>query len=696
MAFIENIKSFFGFNGRKNFDISDLSLRNTVGPWRSRGFVGFTDSTAHQAYAAHELVYACVQKTADVMNDAEIQVERRSAGGDEWEPVPDHPLVALIKKPNPFETGRQFRRLMVQSELTAGLLYAELVRSGAKRPVEIYALNPQRVTPVVSRASGELQYYEYIRGDGFTRRIEPEDMLVRRRSDLASRFYGLSPVAVALKSINSDLGLTDYIDAFFENDGTPSGILTVLNVALSATKKEAIAADWRRKYARGGASQKDVAVLDQDMQFQSIGSRINELEADSLTGRFESRICSVFGVPPILVGAQVGLKHTTANATAKAALQDFWDNKISPELAELREWLTWFVLPEFEDERLIRSGRIRVGYDISQAKFLQEDVDQIHARARANYQAGGWTRNEFREATGLEPVESGDQFRDELMQETRPALAAAVREAEEIELERSALDAKPEQKQIEKRIEKQSAGEIQEYRRELSAAEKAIDLQGMRVDLESTAAELKTVIGRMRSDLIEQAARKAEDLDDRTSPDFQLEIPIQRRRELERLLEKSYLVGQLQVSRELLGQGKAKKNLGDFSISTLVNLIIARITSEIKQRAVNVAAALFASDAFTSEKMRSDLESESEKVFDQAGRNFANAAIQAGRRDALKDLEDETGLYEYSAILDRNVCSPCRRWDGEQASRLEDLPRTPNPDCEGGANCRCFVIGIRD
>jgi hypothetical protein len=50
-------------------------------------------------------------------------------------------------------------------------------------------------------------------------------------------------------------------------------------------------------------------------------------------------------------------------------------------------------------------------FDLSDIRALQEDVDKLHERARKNGQAGYWSFEEVREATGKDPnIKSGTFF----------------------------------------------------------------------------------------------------------------------------------------------------------------------------------------------------------------------------------------------------------------------------------------------
>lgn len=738
MDLLTKINSFF--TGRKaydpTFEASGLSVARF---FLNRRSLNLTDPTALlEAYAQHELAYACINKIADVMNDAEIVVEQKK--GAEWEIIEGHPLTTLFRRPNPHETGRDFRRLMVQSEYASAIFYGEMVRSAAGMPVEIYALNPNKVHPHLNKSNTAVDYYEYRHSDGTVHKIKPENMLIRRRVDLVNRFFGLSPLAVALKTINSDIALTDYVDAFFESDGTPSGILKILNAVIPDAKKEALQAQWRRKYSRGGTNHKGLAVLDQNADYQAIGAKLNELDTGNVSARFESRICSVFGVPPILVGSLVGLTHTTANATAKSALNDFWDNKVSPDLAALREWMTWFLLPQFEDIEKIKADKIRVGYDISQVAFLQEDQDQMHGRARANFLAGLMMLNEAREAIGLEPDDSAkgkdyyvqpnnitvispERRAEDAIEEPEPppqlipAPAGEEGEDQPIVEEEKPVPAKafPIKELVLKGTVIQPPIEVKkqliEYeglllRREPDHLEKLCDLKSIVNELEINEDRAKKVLRRFRLNLIDQAVEKLDKRSEINAHLIALDPDAKTRKELGKAIRNAYATGQNQVARELMNQKRSRKlevvdlefkelDENDLEyIEGLTDGLVGRMINEIRTRAINQYLSFRLLTNYTKDLLRQTLLDQSEKFLDQLAGSAINAAIQSGRADEAQERKDEWDNVQYSAILDSNTCDECAGWDGAEADDPGQLPDTPNPDCEGGANCRCFHVYV--
>lgn len=372
-----------------------------------RGWQTYSGEKLSQLYSRNELAYACISKIADVMNDAKLIVEKQTKDG-EWKEIKGHKLTALMQKPNHDEIGLDFRKKMVQSEYSLGMVYIRLIRARPSAPpVAMYVLNPNRVMPQVNYGQYKISYYQYTNVLGQIENISPEDMVIRRRADLTDEFGGLAPLQVAANVIKGDENLTTYINSFLDSEGgagVPAGVLKFTGT-LSPEQ-----ADLKRKLWNKRTKGNEIQVVDANADFQPVASKLGELASDSLRAQNDARICGVFGVPAILVSAYVGYLHTTQNATAKSALKDFFLNKISPELKSMREWWTWFVLPEFEDENAIAAEKIRVGWDLSQMLALHEDLDAMHAREREDFKAGGITLNEFREATGRIKDPKGDYY----------------------------------------------------------------------------------------------------------------------------------------------------------------------------------------------------------------------------------------------------------------------------------------------
>ncbi len=349
-------------------------------------------------YRRHELVYACVQKIAQAAIDPELILERRNNKG-EYVRVEGHPLLRLLNRPNEDSDGAQFISDWLVSEQVAGVFYAEIVRNRAGMPTQLYPVNPTKLFPVPD-ATGHIIAYRW-KDAGNETTMAARDILASRLSSPFDAFNGLSPLAVALGAVDADAAQTDYLRAFFNNDGTPSGILKISGRNLSRERADEIRQRWMEQYTRNGKYRNAPAVLDENADYQRIGANLHEIEANTIRAVLEARICSVFGVPPLLVGAYVGLLYVNQRAAATQAQSEFWANKLSPTFKRLRNFLTWHLLTEFESEADIISGRLRLRWDMSNVVALREDEQQRQTRIRENYRAGLITLDEARGQLGV-------------------------------------------------------------------------------------------------------------------------------------------------------------------------------------------------------------------------------------------------------------------------------------------------------
>lgn len=361
----------------------------------------------------NELVFSCVEKIADASMDPVLTIQQRNAEGEwvDWNTnhLAAHPLSALLARPNDLMDEIDFRRAWIVSEHIAGVFYAEIERDGFGLPIAIWPLNPAKVTPRVT-SEGVLIEYEW--NDPQLSRprrfIKPENMLVRRAYDITNPWGGLPPLLVALGSVDADTAQTDFVRSFFAGGGQPSGVISVPGVMPDDLMTQA-QQQWMARYGRRGAGG-GPAILQNGSTYAKVGAGLDEIESSELRQQFEARICGVFGVPPALVGAYVGLKQQNNRASAKAAMEDFWINKMSPLFTRWRSFLTHGLLTEFEKRDDVLAGRIRCHWDMTTVMAMQEDLNDRHKRSLEALKEGAITLNQYRAATNQKPDPNGDIY----------------------------------------------------------------------------------------------------------------------------------------------------------------------------------------------------------------------------------------------------------------------------------------------
>lgn len=370
----------------------------------------------------NELVYACINTKATAARDPRLIVQRQVTrdGKVEYEEIAGHPFRQLMMRPNPTMTESDLMRAALVSWDVSNprRFYCEkVVKSG--RLIELWPLNPAQMRARYSDDKRELLGYTWSDGR-MTREYTLDELLIRS----APAWYDPPPLIAALGSIDADSAQTSYIRTFFNNGGIPP-IFLKYNMPLNDTTRDEIRAKWASVYG-GGQAAGQIGILDENSDVKAVGAQLDQLASATLRMVAESRTCMVFGVPPLIIYAYVGLMRATY-ANLKEAWASFWDATMSPAFKEWRDFWQWSLLTEFEDEQTIRSERIKLNYDMSQVSALQDDVDAIQTRSRANFQARLISQNEGRAAIGYAPVPGGDDsyYSTQPTPATAPAKAAA-------------------------------------------------------------------------------------------------------------------------------------------------------------------------------------------------------------------------------------------------------------------------------
>lgn len=351
----------------------------------------------------HELCNACLRIRADRLIKPPIVVER-TPNGDDWEMVPHHPLLDLLRVPGETLETSAFWRFVSMSWDGIGAVYLEpLFDNGMLAGVN--PLDPQYITEHYT-PTGMPDYYEWNPGYGATVRFGPNELIVRRRlNDIDP-----APLVSALAAVEADLAFSDYIRSFFFNSGIPSGILTVSG-RVGKEQSDELKGDWIRERGRGGVYQGSPIVIGDGVTYTPIGSKMGELDNETVRELLESRICMPFGVPPIVIYSFFGLRHGTYS-NVNEAWNSFWETTVATLLGEWGDWLTRALLPYYEGAEAVRGGRVRARFDTSGIPAMQEDRGPNVAMQKDAYDQGVISPNERREGMGMPRLD--DPLADEV------------------------------------------------------------------------------------------------------------------------------------------------------------------------------------------------------------------------------------------------------------------------------------------
>ena len=360
--------------------------------WTARAY----ERLAEEGYVRNVIAQRSVRLVAECAAAVPLALMR---GRDRLD---DHPLLALMARPSPLNSGAELMERLYSYLQLAGNAYLEVVEDGAGRPRELYALRPDRIT-VVPGPNGWPAAYDYKVG-GRTHRF-PVDRVTGRSPVLHLKtfhprddVYGLSPLEAAAFGVDIHNAAAGWNKALLDNAARPSGALVfdpgdgqpgTLTEDQVARLKAQMAEEYggatnagRPLLLEGGLTWQQIAFSPADMDF---------INAKHVAAR---EIALAFGVPPMLLG----IPGDNTYANYQEAHRALWRLTLLPLVDKAMAALNAWLVPRFGDGLTLAADKEAV-------PALAAEREALWARLGA---ADFLTANEKRAAVGLSPVDGGD------------------------------------------------------------------------------------------------------------------------------------------------------------------------------------------------------------------------------------------------------------------------------------------------
>ena len=366
-----------------NYDVGDASYPDA-------SYANF----ASEGYGKNEIVHACIRELAVAAASPKYMIEAPSTDGGTVE-VTSGLLYDLITRPNSTDDWYSFIEQLVTYLMVAGNAYVYKERSRGNRVTALYLLRPDRVR-IIGASYGAAGFVYDVGGKDY--QIPVEDMCHLSLPNPAGDLYGLSPLQVLSRTVNLDLNMTDFAKVYFQNAGVPSGLLKLKRRLNTQEEASTIRARWRSQFG-GRNNFHRIAILDEDAEYQQMASAPKDMAMSELHDLTESRICSVFGVPAILVGANVGLQRSTYSNYREARLT-FHSETLEPLVGRILRYLNHHLFSEYP-------GNETMTVDWSSMRASLDDKADQTARVNALFTGGILTLNEARQQLGLDAITDG-------------------------------------------------------------------------------------------------------------------------------------------------------------------------------------------------------------------------------------------------------------------------------------------------
>lgn len=362
----------------------------TAWPWERR--LGRPRSKAYDELLGsyQSWVYACARVIANRVSAVPIRIKAKIARDGELvsEELFDHPLVELLKYPNPFMPRAYFWQLTQTHLDLCGNAYWLKIRDRLGVVRELWPLQPERMRVVPDAEKFVVGYLYRVRAQELA--FEPDEIVHFKYPHPLNPWYGLSPVEALAYEVDADLYMRIYQKVTFENDATPSGVLTTTQF-IDEDSANRLRARWYERYG-GVVNRAKVAILHSGLDFKPIAIPPKDLEFLHQARINRDKLLAAFGVP----ASKLGLVEDVNRANAEANDATFNQEAIAPRLCLRDEFLTLSLARDFD-------ARLYVESDDPVPR--NREADRLDRQAYLA--AGVLTINEVREQLGKKPVPWG-------------------------------------------------------------------------------------------------------------------------------------------------------------------------------------------------------------------------------------------------------------------------------------------------
>lgn len=349
---------------------------------------------AHKGFRTNAYVFRSISLISKSCAGIPWLVYRRGRGGS-LEPIANHPLESLIKRPNRRQGGARFIESVVGYLQLKGDSYIYKIGTASRPVAELWPLRPDLMN---ARLRDDLAdpVVEYVYSVGNTAmKIAPEECLHMATWNPLDELSGLSPLEPGSRSLVQNNESKRWNVRLLQNLGKPPGAF-VADGELTDTQYQRL----RDQYAEEVAGPENAGrplLLEAGISWEKMG--LNPTEMDWLEGQKLSarEIALVYGIPPELIGDSANKTYSNF----KEARQAFYLETILPLMDWLRDEFNSWIVPSFDEN-------VYLDYDRDAIEAIQEDRKEMFERVNRSVELGVITRNEGRNELGYDEYENAD------------------------------------------------------------------------------------------------------------------------------------------------------------------------------------------------------------------------------------------------------------------------------------------------
>jgi len=321
------------------------SATGPVMAWHGAGRVAWsprdTVSLTRTGFSGNPVGFRCVKMVAEAAAALPLILQ------DNAQRYAEHPLLGLIRRPNPAQGRAELLEALYGQLLLTGNGYVEAVGGIDGVPAELHVLRSDRMN-VIPGADGWPVGYEYsVAGRKHRFDVSQGQPAVCHLKSFHPQddHYGLSPLQAAAQAVDVHNSASRWSKALLDNAARPSGAIVYRGAegqgSLSTDQYDRLVSEMESHH-QGARNAGRPMLLEGGLDWKPMGFSPSDMEFQKTKESAAREIALAFGVPPMLLG----IPGDATYANYQEANRAFYRLTVLPLAARVTagvsEWLAGF------------------------------------------------------------------------------------------------------------------------------------------------------------------------------------------------------------------------------------------------------------------------------------------------------------------------------------------------------------------
>jgi HK97 family phage portal protein len=401
---VENLVHDIARLETKSSSLSQVVQNDLTGAWQTDDTTALDPHHLKALFESEDWVYIVVDLIAMKISSQALRVMRQviEDGVASIEPAEDHPLQAVLDRPNEFQDYHSWMYVHVV-DLTLTGNGIQWVKEGPSW--QIFNIPTESVQIDFDSVGNITRYvsYEVVDKDGFPVKrtnwiFNPANIIHVRRPNPGSMIWGLSPFIPGQRCLLFNRWSQEYLNGFYQKGASPSMALELSQDA-NETHTAKLLRSFEMAYT-GRRNQRRTMILPKGVTAKPMSHSLADQQLKDYIAQNRETILALLKVPPHEVGIQKA--GSLGSEEYKTALKNFWASTLKPTMRLIAGTMTHAFRNALGKDHFLE-------FDLSDVDILQEDKK---AKADlATVMLNTRTLNETREDVWADPpLEGGDSL----------------------------------------------------------------------------------------------------------------------------------------------------------------------------------------------------------------------------------------------------------------------------------------------